>query len=272
MRAWTWGSKRLFLLDLDGTVYLEETLLPGAAAFLSWPPRRLGGPLPHQQFFPGCGCWTGEDAPAGVPAEGGFTAVEATVYYLKIPALPGTSTTPWAPPPSAVSCGRRGLTSGNAGRRCDAVLVGFDTEPTYQKVENACRLLARGRGFPGHQSRLGLPDPFGFRRIAGPSASSSPGSRTRSRFIGKPDPTMIRLALEQTGCKPEETLMVGGPALYGQIACGVHAGWIGAGPHRIGERPRMSSKRDAAQAGMPDLGELLIRLEEARDDGPCRAD
>ena len=29
------GRKRLFLLDLDGTVYLEETLLPGAAAFLS---------------------------------------------------------------------------------------------------------------------------------------------------------------------------------------------------------------------------------------------
>ena len=27
------GKKRLFLLDLDGTVYLEETLLPGAAAF-----------------------------------------------------------------------------------------------------------------------------------------------------------------------------------------------------------------------------------------------
>ena len=25
------GRKRLFLLDLDGTVYLEETLLPGAA-------------------------------------------------------------------------------------------------------------------------------------------------------------------------------------------------------------------------------------------------
>ena len=30
------GKKRLFLLDLDGTVYLEETLLPGAAAFFRW--------------------------------------------------------------------------------------------------------------------------------------------------------------------------------------------------------------------------------------------
>ena len=31
------GKKRLFLLDLDGTVYLEETLLPGAAAFSNLP-------------------------------------------------------------------------------------------------------------------------------------------------------------------------------------------------------------------------------------------
>ena len=30
------SQKKLFLLDLDGTIYLEETLLPGAAEFLSW--------------------------------------------------------------------------------------------------------------------------------------------------------------------------------------------------------------------------------------------
>ena len=30
------ANKRLFLLDLDGTLYLEETLLPGAAEFLAY--------------------------------------------------------------------------------------------------------------------------------------------------------------------------------------------------------------------------------------------
>ena len=29
------SQKKLFLLDLDGTIYLEESLLPGAAEFLS---------------------------------------------------------------------------------------------------------------------------------------------------------------------------------------------------------------------------------------------
>ena len=28
------SGKRLFLLDLDGTIYLEDSLLPGAAEFL----------------------------------------------------------------------------------------------------------------------------------------------------------------------------------------------------------------------------------------------
>lgn len=28
------SKKRLFLLDLDGTIYLEDSLLPGAAEFL----------------------------------------------------------------------------------------------------------------------------------------------------------------------------------------------------------------------------------------------
>ena len=30
------SQKKLFWLDLDGTIYLEESLLPGAAEFLSW--------------------------------------------------------------------------------------------------------------------------------------------------------------------------------------------------------------------------------------------
>ena len=30
------SQKKLFLLDLDGTIYLEEALLPGAAEFIGW--------------------------------------------------------------------------------------------------------------------------------------------------------------------------------------------------------------------------------------------
>ena len=36
------SQKKLFLLDLDGTLYLEETLLPGAAEFLEYVRSRGG--------------------------------------------------------------------------------------------------------------------------------------------------------------------------------------------------------------------------------------
>ena len=43
------------------------------------------------------------------------------------------------------------------------------------------------------------------------------------KFIGKPEPTMALLAMEQAGFKPEETAVIG-DRLYTDIACGVNAG------------------------------------------------
>ena len=91
--------------------------------------------------------------------------------------------------------------------------------------------------------------------------------RFRSSLIAeiksKPDPTMIRLALEQTGCTPEETLMVG-DRLYTDIACGVNAG-VDTALVLTGE----ATAQDAAKSETPptlvcrDLGELLVWLREA---------
>ena len=105
-----------------------------------------------------------------------------------------------------------------------AVLVGYDTELTYGKVENACRLLARGVDFLATNPDWACPTLFGFVPDCGAICEFiGRGAGRRPKFIGKPDPTMIRLALEQTGCLPEETLMVG-DRLYTDIACGAGAG------------------------------------------------
>ena len=45
----------------------------------------------------------------------------------------------------------------------------------------------------------------------------------RPVFIGKPQPEMALLAMEQYGYTPEETLLIG-DRLYTDIACGVRAG------------------------------------------------
>ena len=114
------ARKRLFLLDLDGTVYLEETLLPGAAAFLSCV-RANGGAVRYLTNNSSRGVDAGLEKMhrLGVPAEREefLTAVEATVYYLKPAAPPRMSITPWARHPFAASCGRRDLTSGKCRTR-----------------------------------------------------------------------------------------------------------------------------------------------------------
>ena len=48
-------------------------------------------------------------------------------------------------------------------------------------------------------------------------------TKRRPKFIGKPQPDMVYLAMEKTGHKPEETVVVG-DRLYTDIACGVNAG------------------------------------------------
>jgi len=43
------------------------------------------------------------------------------------------------------------------------------------------------------------------------------------RFLGKPQPDMVYLAMERTGVAPKQTVLLG-DRLYTDIACGVNAG------------------------------------------------
>lgn len=263
------ANKRLFLLDLDGTLYLEETLLPGAAEFLAYV-RSHGGAVRYLTNNSSRGVDAGLEKMhrLGVPAqrEEFLTAVEATVYYLQTQRIPsdvyyvvGTESF------------RRQLREAGFDIRetsdadVTAVLVGYDTELTYQKVEGACRLLARGVDFLATNPDWACPTLFGFVPDCGAICEFiGRGAGRRPKFIGKPDPTMIRLALEQTGCAPAETLMVG-DRLYTDIACGVNAG-VDTVLVLTGE----ATAQDAAVSATPptlicrDMAELLERIKEAR--------
>ena len=80
------SQKKLFLLDLDGTLYLEETLLPGAAEFLEYV-RSRGGCYRFLTNNSSRGMDAGLEKMhrLGVPAvpEEFLTAVEATIHYLR---------------------------------------------------------------------------------------------------------------------------------------------------------------------------------------------
>ena len=263
------AAKKLFLLDLDGTVYLEEELLPGAAEFLAWV-RETGGAVRYLTNNSSRGVDAGLEKMhrLGVAAkrEEFLTAVEATVYYLQTCRDPSDVYYVVGTASFRRQLAEAGFTlREEPAEDVTAVLVGFDTELTYQKVENACRLLARGVDFLATNPDWACPTLFGFVPDCGAICELiGRGAGRKPAFIGKPDPAMIRLALEQTGYTPEETLMAG-DRLYTDIACGVNAG-VDTALVLTGE----ATAEDAAVSDTPptlicrDMADLLERLKEER--------
>ena len=263
------AAKKLFFLDLDGTVYLEEELLPGAAEFLAWV-RETGGAVRYLTNNSSRGVDAGLEKMhrLGVAAkrEEFLTAVEATVYYLQTCRDPSDVYYVVGTASFRRQLAEAGFTlREEPAEDATAVLVGFDTELTYQKVENACRLLARGVDFLATNPDWACPTLFGFVPDCGAICERiSRGAGRKPAFIGKPDPAMIRLALEQTGYTPEETLMAG-DRLYTDIACGINAG-VDTALVLTGE----ATAADAAVSDTPpslvcrDMADLLERLKEER--------
>ena len=141
------SQKKLFLLDLDGTLYLEETLLPGAAEFLEYV-RSRGGCYRFLTNNSSRGVDAGLEKMhrLGVPAvpEEFLTAVEATIHYLRTVRSPNdiyyaVGTTSFCRQIAQAGFSLRDTPTEDV----TAVLVGYDTTLTYEKAQDACRLLCR---------------------------------------------------------------------------------------------------------------------------------
>ena len=221
------GRKRLFLLDMDGTIYLSDRLFPGTLPFLR-AVRQRGG----RYFFLTNNSSRSVDgyiqklARMGVPAvrEDFMTSVDALIAHLR------------AGPPYRLcyvfgtESFRRQLAAAGVpvtDRRSDEVdclLIGFDTELTFQKLEDACILLNRGVDFIATNPDWVCPTWYGFVPDCGSVCEMLyRATGRRPRVIGKPQPAMTELAMRRAGFSPEETVMVG-DRLYTDIAAGVNAG------------------------------------------------
>lgn len=220
-------DKRLFLLDMDGTIYLDEQLFDGTVDFLQYV-RSIGG----KYLFLTNNSSRGVDAyiekmqRLQIPAvaEDFFTSVDALIadlhQYDPDRLYYGFGTASF----------RRQLQQAGyhvTDRLSDSVnclLCGFDTELTFQKLEDACILLNRGVEFIATNPDWVCPTWYGSVPDCGSVCQMLTRATGRTpRFIGKPKPDMALLAMERYGFSKEETLLVG-DRIYTDIACGVNAG------------------------------------------------
>lgn len=219
---------KLYLLDMDGTIYLGPKLFPETVPFLRFV-KSIGA---DYMFLTNN---SSRSADKYVERLHGFglnevttrnmlTSTYATVLYLrenyggkKLYAL-GTESFK-----DELRAGGINITD-EMEDGISALVMGFDTELTFKKLEDASRLLPTGIDYIATHPDYVCPTEFGSVPDCGAVTEMLYMSTgRRPKVIGKPQPLMIELALKVRGLKKEDAIFIG-DRLYTDIACGCNAG------------------------------------------------
>ena len=221
-------DKKLFLLDMDGTIYLGNRLFDGTLDFLDFIKKSGRRAMfltnnssksldKYVEKLNGMGI--------DVNREDFLSSVQATVKFLKenygdkkIYAL-GTESFK----KELIESGLNITDKVEDGIKC--LIMGFDTELTFKKLEDACIILCdENVDYIATNPDLVCPTEFGSVPDCGSVSIMLKNATGRyPRFIGKPQPEMINLAVEKSGFTKEETCIMG-DRLYTDIASGINAG------------------------------------------------
>lgn len=220
-------KKKLFLLDMDGTIYLDERLFDGVIPFLDRI-RSIGGRYLFltNNSSRGVEGYIEKLRRMGIEtdAEDYLTSVDATIRCLQ-EEMPGEKCYVFGTKSFYRQLEAAGIpVTDRPEEDVEILLCGFDRELTFQKLEDACILLNRGVTFLATNPDWVCPTWYGSVPDCGSVCRMLTTATGRTpRFIGKPQPDMALLAMERTGFTPEETVLLG-DRVYTDIACGENAG------------------------------------------------
>ncbi len=219
-------NKKLFLLDMDGTIYLDDYLFDGTLDFLSYV-KSIGGRYIFltNNSSKGVEKYIEKLAKLGIEStsEDFLTSTDATILYLKEKGYKkiyafGTKSFVKQLKDSGLNV----TTEREDG--IDCLCISNDTELTFKKLDDACILLKDDIDYVATNPDWVCPTWYGYVPDCGSFADIIyNASKKRPKFIGKPEPTMAQLAMQMTGFSKEETAVFG-DRLYTDIACGVNAG------------------------------------------------
>lgn len=215
---------RSYLIDMDGVLLTGDALIPGADAFLERlreagaeylvltnNPIYTPGDLAHRLHI------TGLD----VPAERIFTSAMATARFLQSQRGEGT----------AFVVGESGLTEAIHGigyviteHDPDYVVLGETHSYVLERITRAIRLIAAGAHFIATNPDPVGPTESGIVPACGAMAALIEKATGKAPFfVGKPNPLMMRTALNYLGVHSENTVMIG-DRMDTDIIAGVESG------------------------------------------------
>lgn len=220
-------KKKLFLFDMDGTIYEEERVFDGTFELLKYI-REIEG---RYVFITNNSSKSVEDYikkvnRLGIYAEKDnfFTSSQAAAFYLQKNF-----------PKAKVYCqGTKSLikelrnagiyVTENVEEDIDVVLVGFDTELTMEKLRNTCENLQKDVPYLATNPDLCCPVSFGFVPDCGAICEMlERATGKKPIYMGKPESVMVDFVREKFGFSKDETLVIG-DRLYTDIAVGENAG------------------------------------------------
>ena len=221
------NDAKLFLLDMDGTLYLGDDVIDGAHDFIC----TLEETGRKYIYLTNNSSRAGEDyiprlRGLGFPCEKEniFTSGMATVMYLR-EKHPDARVFPVG---TAAFCreleqGGVNLTEDDA----DVVVVGFDTELSYRKLELAVKYLRRGAHFVAANPDWVCPMPHDevLPDCGSICALLTASTGAKPYYIGKPNREMVDIISRKTGVANENIACVG-DRLYTDIAVAQNAGAI----------------------------------------------
>ena len=221
------SEKKFFLLDMDGTIYLDNDLFDGTIDFLNKVKEKGGRYLfVTNNSSKSTEAYVKKLESIGIPAsEDDFlTSTDATILYInekyqgrKFYSFGTASFTE-----QLKEAGIDVVTELQDG--IDGIVMGNDNELNFKKLEDACKLLLNDIIYIATNPDWVCPTAFGYVPDCGSVAEMLwRATGKRPHFIGKPRPEMLTLAMKKFGYTKEESLMIG-DRVYTDIASGYNAG------------------------------------------------
>ncbi len=220
-------EKKFFLLDMDGTIYLDDNLFDGTVDFLNQVKSSGGKYLfVTNNSSKSVDAYVKKLCRIGIPAsEDDFlTSTDATMLYLR-QNFSGRRFYAFGTRSFVEQLAMAGIdvTTERAGH-IDGIVMGNDSELNFKKLEDACILLKEDIAYIATNPDWVCPTAFGYVPDCGSVAEMLwRATGKRPHFIGKPKPEMLLLAMQKYGYSKDDTVMVG-DRVYTDIAAGYNAG------------------------------------------------
>ena len=260
------NNAELFVLDMDGTFYLENDILDGSLDFLE-AVKRAGK---RYIFFTNNSSTSSEEyikklarMNCNITGDMIMTSGDVMIKFLQTK-YPGKSVYLLGTEPLRKSFADAGINlfeaCGEAGRP-DIVVVGFDKTLTYETLTNACTYIREGSLFLATHLDINCPVKGGFIPDCGAiCAAIELSTGVAPRFVGKPFKETVDMIVASTGIDAEKIAFVG-DRIYTDVATGVNNGAMGVlvltGETKEEDIPASKVKPDAVFASIKEMGEML---------------